>query len=151
MALIDDIRALPAELLALRSTQAIADALPKRKVVQKAEVGDGAISIALGFPTGPVFLYQLESIAGAPLAADASVEQVAQYAMVRQAWRSISKGAFDAGDPSVRASLDLFVGVFPGFGAEQAAAIKRLAEVDVPVSEYEVRVVCWSDIGEWLV
>jgi len=152
MALLDEIRALPPEVLAQQSTQLIAEALPPVVMVKPREVGDGAISIALGFPSGPVFLYQLEQMALTAVPADATPELLAIYAMVRQAWRSITKGALDVGDVSVRAALDAFSnGVLPGFTKDMAAAIKALAEVATPVTELEVRRVCWSDAGEWLV
>lgn len=152
MALLDEIRALPPEVLAQRNTQLIAESLPPTVTISTREVGDGAISIALGFPAGPVFLYQLEQMASAAIPAEATPELLAIYAMVRQAWRSITKGAFDVGNSSVRAALDTFSGgVLPGFTGDMAASIKRLAEVSIPVDEFEVRKVCWSDDGVWQV
>lgn len=148
MALIDDILALPSALRATQDTQAIADALSAGRVrVVTKEVGDGLISLALGMPAGPVFLSQLETMAGMTLAADATPEAIAQHAMVRQAWRSISKAAFDVGNPAVRVGIDLFVGLL--LTAEQATAIKALAEQPDPVSEMDVRRACWSDEGVW--
>lgn len=108
--------------------QAIADILNvgRKKIVSR-EVGDGVISIALGMPAGPVFLYQLETLAGTLPAVDATPEQIATFCVARQAWRSVSKAAFDVGSPSVRAGVQMFVGVL--LTQAQADAILALAEV----------------------
>lgn len=89
-------------------------------------IGDGEVSLALGIPAGPIFVYQLEQAASTPPAPDATPEQIAQHAVARQAWRSIEKAALDVGRAEVRAALDMFVGVL--LTAEQATAIKALAE-----------------------
>lgn len=109
--------------------QAIADILNDErapKIVSK-EIGDGAVSLALDVPAGPVFLLQLETIANTTPTSETTPDQMAQIAVARQAWRSLNKGAFDVGRPSVRAGLDLFVGSL--LTADQASAIKALAEV----------------------
>jgi hypothetical protein len=120
--------------------QAIADILnagrpPK---IAKAEVGDGLISLALGVPAGPVFLMQIEMLADMPVTAETPVEQMAQIAVARQAWRSLNRSGFDVGDMTVRAGLDMFVGSL--LTADQAAAIKALAETPDVVTAADVSV-----------
>lgn len=108
--------------------QAIADILNQGRApkIVKREVGDGLISLALGVPDGPVFLMQLEMLSNLPVTQETPLEQLAQIAVARQAWRSLIKGGFDVGDMTVRAGLDMFVGSL--LTAEQASAIKALAE-----------------------
>ena len=118
--------------------QAIADLLNAGrppKIVSK-EVGDGAISLALGIPGGPVFLLQLEMLANTAVTPESAPEQVAAVAVARQAWRSLNRAGFDVGAPGVRAGLDLFVGTL--LTAEQATAIKALAEVPDVVTAADV-------------
>lgn len=117
--------------------QAIADILSagRTQIVSK-EVGDGAISLALGVPAGPVFLYQLEQIAASTPDQNAPPEQITRIAIARQAWRSLIKGGFDVGNPGVRAGLDLFVGDL--LTQSEADAIKALAEVPEIITAADV-------------
>ena len=69
---------------------------------------------------------QLEMLSNLPVTQETPLEQLAQIAVARQAWRSLIKGGFDVGDMTVRAGLDMFVGSL--LTAEQASAIKALAE-----------------------
>ena len=120
--------------------QAIADILnagrpPK---IRQREVGDGLISLALGVPAGPVFLMQLEMLANMPVTAETPVEQLAQIAVARQAWRSLNRSGFDVGDATARAGLDMFVGSL--LTADQAAAVKALAETPDVVTAADVSV-----------
>lgn len=110
------------------------------------EVGDGAVAIALGIPGGPVFLYQLELAAETAPGASATDEQIAQHAIARQAWRSLQKAALDIGNPVVRSAIDAMVGTL--MTAEQAAAVKALAEVPDPVTVVDVSLAMrgpWGD------
>lgn len=118
--------------------QAIADLLNagrEPKIVSK-EIGDGAVSLALGVPAGPVFLLQLETVAATLVTPATTAEELAQIAVARQAWRSLNKGALDVGNASVRAGLDMFVGSL--LTAEQATAVKSLAEVPDIVTAADV-------------
>lgn len=120
--------------------QAIADILNQGRApkIVKREVGDGLISLALGVPAGPVFLMQLEMLSNMPVTQDTPLEQMAQIAVARQAWRSLIKGGFDVGDMTVRAGLDMFVGSL--LTAEQASAIKALAETPDIVTAADVSI-----------
>ena len=118
--------------------QAVADLLNAGrapKIVRK-EVGDGAISLALGIPGGPIFLLQLEMLANTAITPETAPEQLAAIAVARQAWRSLNCAGFDVGSPEVRAGLDLFVGSL--LTAEQAATIKALAEMPDIVTAADV-------------
>lgn len=118
--------------------KAIADIITAGRAprIVKREVGDGAISLALGVPAGPVFLMQLEMLANTAVTAETLPEQLAQIAVARQAWRSLNRVGFDVGDPTVRAGLDMFVGSL--LTAEQATAIKELAEVPEVITAADV-------------
>ena len=107
-----------------------------RVVVTSREIGDGAVSIALGIPDGPLFLYQLETLADTPPADGAEQAEIIAHAVARQAWRSLSKAAFDVGNAAVRAGIDLFVGSL--LTAEQAQAIKALAEAAETITAADV-------------
>lgn len=110
------------------------------------EVGDGAVAIALGIPGGPVFLYQLELAAETVPGASATDEQIAQHAIARQAWRSLQKAALDIGNPVVRSAIDAMVGTL--LTAEQASAVKALAEIPDPVTVADVSLAMrgpWGD------
>ena len=119
---------MPKDLDYMAKDQVIADILNAGRApkIIKREVGDGLISLALGVPAGPVFLMQLEMLSNLPVTQETPLEQLAQIAVARQAWRSLIKGGFDVGDMTVRAGLDMFVGSL--LTAEQASAIKALAE-----------------------
>lgn len=115
--------------------QAIADLLtPGRTTPGDKLISDGDVAIALGIPDGPLFLYQLEQAAIAP--AGQSAQEIAIHAVARQAWRSIQRGDFWIGNPTVRAAIDAMIGTL--LAAEQATAIKALAEVPAPVTAADV-------------
>lgn len=120
--------------------QAIADILNAGRApkIVRREVGDGAISLAMGTTAGPVFLFKLRRLAATALPGDATDEQIAPVAIAQQAVASLSKNGFDVGDPAVRAGIDTFVGVL--LTADQAAAIKALAEVPDVVTAADVSI-----------
>ena len=129
---------MPKDLDYMAKDQSIADILNQGRApkIIKREVGDGLISLALGVPAGPVFLMQLEMLSNLPVTQETPLEQLAQIAVARQAWRSLIKGGFDVGDMTVRAGLDMFVGSL--LTAEQASAIKALAETPDIVTAADV-------------
>lgn len=123
--------------LPLTDHGAIADALSvgRTKIVNR-EVGDGAISLALGTPDGPIFMLQLEQIANMTVTQETPAAQLAQIAVARQAWRSINRVGFNVGNAGVRAGIDAMVGTL--LTLEQAEAIKALAVVNDQVTSQEV-------------
>lgn len=134
MSLIDEIRALPVELLAARDTQQIADALPDRVTLVKTEIGKGTVIAVLGLETGNILLDAI----------DANTD-------FRHIQHLLVQGTMDISLPLVRDTLDALAMNVPGFAPADASALKALAEHSLPVDEYEVRKLCWSDDGQWLV
>jgi hypothetical protein len=117
--------------------QAIAALLSAgRTKIASRQIDDRDVAIALGIPGGPVFLYQLEQAALSAPGPDATAQQIALCAIARQAWRSITRGTFEVGNPVVRDAVDSMVGVL--LTADQSAAIKALAEVPEQVSAADV-------------
>ncbi len=107
-----------------------------RTTIVQRQINDGDVSIALGIPDGPLFLYQLEQAATVAPAPDATAQQIALYAVARQAWRSLARGAFDIGNAVVRQAIDAMVGTL--LTADQATAVKALAEIPDPVSAADI-------------
>lgn len=107
-----------------------------RVTIAQRQINDGDAAIALGVPGGPLFLYQLELAATSDLAQGATAQQVALYAVARQAWRSLTRGTFDIGNSVVRQAIDAMVDTL--LTAEQATTLKALAEVPAPITAAEV-------------
>jgi len=117
--------------------QAIAEIISAgRATVVPRQVNDGEVSVALGIPEGPLFIYNLETLANTPPAGGATPAEIATHAVARQAWRSLVRSSFDIGNPAIRAAIDSFVGVL--LTAEQAVAVKAMAEVPAPVAAADV-------------
>jgi len=135
MTLIDDIRALPADLLATRDTAQIAAALPPVSRLVPTEIGNGTVLETLGLAVGNALL---DVLYNAP-----------DFRYVKPL---LEQGRLRIDAPSARAALDgiAAAGIAAGFGAAQAEAIKALADAVTPADEMTVRRVCWSDTGEWL-
>ena len=134
MALLDEIRAkCSPTLLASQDTQAIADAVNVGRVkVQPNLGGVGIVMEALGPTAGAALLDQLETMA-------------ATVPAVKWAFVLINRGELDFGSTATRAMIDQLV-----TDPAAAAALKAVAEVPDPVSEFDVRRACWSDAGEWI-
>lgn len=64
---------------------------------------------------------------------------------VRWAWVLLERGELDVGLASVRDQIDALTPAI--FTPAQASAIKSLAEVSDPVSEYDVRCAIYADDG----
>ena len=129
---------MPKDLNGYAKDQAIAEILTKGrapKIVSR-EVGDGAISLALGTPTGPVFMYKLKRIAATDLPVEAPMDEIVPVAIAQQAVESLAKQGFDVGNAGVRAGIDMMVGLL--LTAEQASAIKALAEEPEVVTAADV-------------
>lgn len=135
MTLIDDIRALPADLLATRDTAQIAAALPPVSRLVPTEIGNGTVLETLGLAVGNALL---DVLYNAP-----------DFRYVKPL---LEQGRLRIDAPSARAALDgiAAAGIAAGFGAAQAEALKALADAVTPADEMTVRRVCWSDTGEWL-
>lgn len=135
MTLIDDIRALPADLLATRDTAQIAAALPPVSRLVPTEIGNGTVLETLGLAVGNALL---DVLYNAP-----------DFRYVKPL---LEQGRLRIDAPPARAALDgiAAAGIAAGFGAAQAEALKALADAVTPADEMTVRRVCWSDTGEWL-
>ena len=136
MALIDEILALPVEVRAAQDTRQIASALPSKVTLVKTEIGKGAILEVLGQALGNLLCDFVDS------APD-----------FRHVKHLLANGWLDVSLESVRVGIDAIAAsnAVNGFTQLHAAAIKALAERVAPVSELEVRKLCWSDTGQWLV
>ena len=133
--LLDDLRVLPAELLATRDPTQIAAALPPVVRMVPTEIGNGTVLETLGLAVGNALL---DVLYNAP-----------DFRYVKPL---LEQGRLRIDAPSARAALDgiAAAGIAAGFGAAQAEAIKALADAVTPADEMTVRRVCWSDTGEWL-
>lgn len=100
------------------------------------EIGDGAVSIALSVPDGPLFLYHLRQLAAKVLPSNATTEQIIPVAVAQQAVESLGKSAFDIGNAEVRAGLTVFAGSL--LSIEQIDKIKALAEVPDSITAADV-------------
>lgn len=133
MDLLDEIRALPAELLAGRDTAAIAGALSEgRTQLVPKEIGSGTIIETIGLAAGNALLDVLYA-----------------QADFRHVKPMLEQGRLRVDSALVRATLDSLAGAGV-ITAAQCAALKALAEAPSPVSEYAVRRAVWSDDGQWL-
>ena len=132
MALLDDIRALPAELLAGRDTAAIAAALSAGRVrLVPTEIGNGMVLETIGLTAG-----------------NALLDVIATVADFRHVRPLLDQGRLRIDAPLVRGTLD---GLVPSVLTQgQADALKTLAEQPDPIDEMDVRRACWSDEGVWL-
>lgn len=109
--------------------------LGRTRLISK-EIGDGAVSLALGVPDGPVFLYRLRQLASTVLPPDAPFEQITPVAVAQQAVASLSKAALDIGNQEVRAGLMVFSGSL--LSVDQVEKLKALAEVPETITAADV-------------
>lgn len=147
MALLDDIRALPAEVLATRDTQAIADALSAGRVrLHSRMISERGVLAALPVPDGDVFLKALETFAATPLPEGHPL--AAYHGTIARGVGWLKGEGLDLGDPLTRTLLDTLAmaGVV---NADSVATLKALAEEPDPIDEMTVRKACWSDNGVW--
>ena len=147
--LIDDIRALPADVLATRDTAQIAAALGPVLHVRSHMITERGVLSVLPVPDGDAFLSALESFAAATLPVGHPL--AAYHGTIRRGigWLKTSEG-LDVGDPLSRLMLDTLAmaGVVD---AGSVAAIKALAEVTERVSEADVIRACYGDGPDWMV
>lgn len=132
---LEEIKGLPAEILASKDSQVIADFLPPRVSIQSTQIGVGTI-LAVMAPMGGAFLDSLETLAQT----DSNVKWVLVL---------IKNGTFDIGMEVTRQQLLDFVKGNPELTAPISALLK-VAEIKTPVAEMDVRKLVWSDNGGWL-
>ena len=133
--LLDEIRAkCSTELLASRDLNAIAAEVNiGRRRLKKTSLGEGGIIAAVGnLNAGNAFLDVVNS---AP-----------DYRHIKKV---ISRGDFDLGEPMAQEGVQAMVAANVLTQA-QANALCALGQEPDPVTEFEVRCACWSDLGEWL-
>lgn len=140
MSLLQEIRAkcTPEEIAAGNHEVIAAKVSAGRTRIVSREIGDGAITLALGNPDGPLFLLRLEQLANTQVDATKPDATVAAVATARQVWRTLNRAALDVGHPMVRAGIDAFV-TAGMLTAEQGEKIKALASIPDPVTDAEVR------------
>lgn len=147
--LIDDIRALPAEVLATRDTAQIAAALGPVLHVRSHMITERGVMSVLPVPDGDAFLSALESFAATTLPVGHPL--AAYHGTIRRGigWLKTSEG-LDVGDPLSRLLLDTLAqaGVV---SAASVARIKALAEIQERVTEADVIRACYGDGSEWMV
>ena len=148
MALIDDIRALPAEVLDTRDTTQIAAALPPVVTLRERLITERGVLAALPVPAGDQFISALESFAAATLP---DGHPMAPYhGTIKRGIGWLKGDGLDVGDPLSRSLLDAMAaaGVV---NAASVATIKALGQRSEPINEMAVRLACWSHDGEWQV
>lgn len=147
MALINDIRALPQEVLDTRDTAQIAAALPVIVSVRPHMISERGVLAVLPVPAGDVFLSALEAFAAATLPDGHPL--VTYHGTIKRGVGWLKGEGLDLGDPLTRTLLDTLAqaGVVD---ASSVAALKALAETPDPIDEMTVRQACWSDEGVWL-
>lgn len=129
MITLEEIRSLPIDILNQQNTQLIADTLSNGRIkLVKTEIGKLTVLSALGMEAGNALLDIIDT--------------VDTFRHVRY---PLANGWLDLADPAARAMLDTLC------SAENAQKLKSLAEHADTVDEYEVRKLCWSAEGEWLV
>ena len=105
------------------------------RIVQPYLIGEGAVSQALGFPAGPVFVAGLKRAAETEPAQDADASELAMHAAYEQAWRLLQKGELDIGLQVTRTAFVAAVGGLPGFAQQVCDALLGMALQPVPVSD----------------
>lgn len=125
------------ELLNSRDHQAIADQVNIGRVkVAKKLGGIGLVLETLGPTDGAALLDTLQAL-------------TASIPSLKWAWYLIERGELDFGSTATRGMIDTLVtnGVMPGV---VGGLLKAVAEVPDPITEYDVRVACYADDGDYL-
>ena len=108
----------------------------KRQVVTPHMSGSGEVSLALGVPAGPLFMFKLKRLAETALPAEATDEQIAPVAIAQQVVESLARGSLDLGNADIRGGVELFNGLL--LTTEQITTLKALAETQSTVSASDV-------------
>lgn len=118
-------------------------------VIVSRPIGEGAVTLALGVPAGPVFVRSLRLRAETALVSTEPAD-IAEQAVIEQAWRMLCRSDLDVGLELVRSAIDDMVGVLD-LSAEQATLIKALAAEPAPITQHEILVALVDAAGELLV
>ena len=138
------VQADPALVALVPDTQAIADALSVgRKRLVERMAGRGTAMKYIGGDAGAALVEAIRVMAeteGTPL-------------KIKLSYELLLNNELDLGLPEVRDMLDYFAAneSIPGFTQEHANTLKALAEIDDPVSEFDVRRALLNDDGTWRV
>lgn len=106
------------------------------KVISPHLAGSGEVSLALGVPEGPLFMFKLKRLAQRYMPDESTDEQIAPVAIAQQVVESLDRGTLDLGNADVRAGLELFNGLL--LTTEQITTLKALAETQSTVSASDV-------------
>jgi hypothetical protein len=153
----------PAELLSTRDTAAIAAAVSVgRKRVDKSMMLS-SLGLASRFPSlsglpgslaSEMVLQKIEGLAVALKNAEGvDMEAMAARlfgATIERQMVHLKGQGMAFGDPAMHEMFDRMLQM-GALAQEEVDALKSVALVDDPVSEFDVRCACWSDDGEWLV
>ena len=139
MSLLDEIKAkCSPELLASKQHGEIAAKVSEGRTSIATRLGGiGVVMETLGPVDGPALLDALEMLK-------------ASNGAVKWGWYLIERGELDFGSDVTRGMIDMLEGGSV-ISKEAAKALRDIAAVPDPVTEFDVRKACWSDAGEWLV
>jgi hypothetical protein len=135
------------DLAGVTDSEALAAALSvgRTQVKPRTMVSARGLAEHLGPMAAEVVLIKLESARDAMLASPDQQQQVLG-SLLRRQLRFLELDGLDFGAPALRSMLDQF-GVLNILSADEVEALKRIASVPDPVTEYEVRVALWHDDG----
>lgn len=138
MITLSDIKAkVSAEVLATHDTQAIADAFNAGRVKVATRLGGiGLVLETLGPVDGATLLDGLQAM-------------TVSVPALKWAWYLIERGELDFGSAATRGMIDSLVAQGT-MTVAVGAALKAVAEAPDLVSEFDVRVACYADNGDWL-
>lgn len=120
------------DLLALHDTNAIANVINSGRVKpNKVEIGNGTILEVLGLSVGNALLDIIYT--------DSNFRHVKPL---------VEQGRLTIGSPLVQGTLQSMVGAV--LTQEQANMLCSMRMDPDPIDELEIRKVCWSDNGDWL-
>lgn len=135
------------DLAGITNSEVLAAALSvgRTQVRPRTMVSARGLAEHLGPLAAEVVLMKLESARDAMLASPDQQQQVLG-SLLRRQLRFLELDGLDFGAPALRSMLDQFVALNI-LSADEVEALKRIALVPDPVTEYEVRVALWHDDG----
>ncbi len=140
MSLLEEIRALPADVLAAcgQDTQKIAKAVSEGRtaLIPGTLMGEGLVWAQLGFEAGSVVLDKFEALAD-------------QAPIFVRPLRQLQAGRLDIGIAETRRAIGALVPSI--MTAEQYETLLAPGIRSAPVSELDVRDVAWSRDGKWMI